>query len=217
MIGNIWIKWIAGVLSGVLLFTSIVIPYENVFAQNIIVRDLHEHQGEEILFSEREIQEMEEFVKYIEKNEEEFIKLFQEVINETKSEFIDPSIADELMINTNGLILGNQYIMQKPRAGNEYTIQGKLTMSAKAAAKAIRAVMNKIGKKAWNKMVKKMEQSTGISLPWFHWKTINGILDWLAGFKGTVEDALTQFLVKKAKFSKKTARFVARTFIFLVL
>lgn len=209
------IKWIARILSGVLLFSSIAIPTQNVFAsENIKIKELD--LDPELSFTDEEMQGMVAFVEYFEGNEEEFLELFLNAVNESKSEFIDPSVAEELL-DIQSLGIGQGYITLQPGIDNKYTTQGKATMTAKAAVKAIRAVMNRIGQKSWDKMIKKIENSTGTTLVVLHWKGINNFLDYAAGFKGTVEDALTQFLVNKAKFNKTFARYVARAFIFVVL
>ena len=54
--------------------------------------------------------------------------------------------------------------------------------------------MNKVGKKAWNKMISKVESMTGTELVVFHWESINKFLDFAANSGDTIEGALTSYL-----------------------
>ncbi|EGQ2847740.1 hypothetical protein F9634_11270, partial [Staphylococcus pseudintermedius] len=95
--------------------------------------------------------------------------------------------------------------------------RGKATVTAKAGAKAIRATVNKIGEKAWNKLVAKIENATGTKLVMFHYQSINKFCDILTGFEGNLADGIATGLTNNFGFNKQFAYIVARAFIAIVL
>lgn len=92
----------------------------------------------------------------------------------------------------------------------------KVTLTAKAGAKAIKATMSKVGKTGWNKMIGKIESMTGTQLAVLHWESINKFLDCAVSSGGTIEDALTSFLVKKGHFNKTVATYISKAFVLIV-
>jgi|GEM_PF-1696451 len=192
------LKVTSGVISGILLLGSVSIPVSSAFASESI----QEGVVEEFLFTNEEIKSMEEYFNNF--DEIEFYKAFEIAINENKSEFIDPSVAQELLNN-----LQSQSSMIQTR--------GKVTLTAKAGAQAIKAVMNKVGQKAWDKMIDKVETASGTTLVVLHWKSITNLLNYLVNFNGELEEAIQSFLVNKAGFNSTVAYWVARSFVFVVL
>lgn len=123
-----------------------------------------------------------------------------EIIESEKDNFVDPTYGDYLI----GKI--------KSDSSGEFQIQGKFTMTAKAAAKALKKAMNKIGEKSWNAMVKKIEKNFGFTLVWFHWKSMNGVINFLSDSNAKITDALTNFLVKKG-VNKTLAKLISKAFV----
>lgn len=197
---NVGIKLVSGAIGGMLVIGSVIVPANYAFASETV----QENKEQEFMFTYEEIQSMENFFSNV--NEKEFYNAFEQAIIETQSEFIDPSVATEL--------LG---ITQQVQEKNTPVLRGKVTLTAKAGAKAIKAVMNKVGKKGWNAMLKKVESTTGTELVVLHWESITKFLDYAVDFNGDIEDALEDFLVKKAGFNRTIAHWVAKTFIFIVL
>ncbi|MGX1826085.1 hypothetical protein ACWIDQ_18660, partial [Heyndrickxia sporothermodurans] len=117
--------------------------------------------------------------------------------------FLDPSVAQQLLN------------VSESQSGTIQTF-GKVTYTAKAGAKAIKAVMKKVGKKAWDKMIKKIESLTATQLVIFHWGSINKALNFLADSGGKIEEALTKFLVKKGGFNKTVAKYISKAFVLIV-
>lgn len=95
--------------------------------------------------------------------------------------------------------------------------RGKATITAKAGAKAIRATVNKVGEKAWDKLVAKIENTTGTKLVMFHYQSINKFCDILTGFEGNLAEGMATGLTNNFGFNKQFAYIVARAFIAIVL
>jgi hypothetical protein len=127
-----------------------------------------------------------------------------EEIDNSKEDFKDPSIAEKLK-------------GQVKNYKNGVSERGKATMTAKAGAKAIRATVNKVGEKSWNKLVAKVENTTGTKLVMFHYQSINKFCDILTGFEGNVADGIANTLTNNFGFNKQFAYIVARAFIAIVL
>ena len=100
---------------------------------------------------------------------------------------------------------------------NKSEQRGKATMSAKYAAKAIKALMKKMGQKAWDKMIKKIEKSTGRQLVMFHYNSITKLLNYLVNSQDTAQTAISKFLRKEFGFNKNVANGVAQAFVLIVL
>jgi len=197
---KIGIKATSGVISGILLLGSISIPVSNVFASESVQNNVQEEQ---LPFTNQEIQSTENYFNNF--DEQEFYNAFAKAVNENKSEFIDPSVAQQLLNNV------QQQINPRPQT------RGKVTLTAKAGAKAIKAVMDKVGQKAWDKMMHTVETSTGTTLVTLHWQSITKFLDYAVGFNGEIEEALESFLVKKCGFNSTVAYWVAKGFVAIVL
>ena len=125
-------------------------------------------------------------------------------IDNSKSDFKDPAVAERLK-------------GQVKNYRDGVAERGKATMTAKAGAQAIRATVNKVGEKAWNKLVKKIENTTGTKLVMFHYQSINKFCDILTGFEGNLADGIANGLTNKFGFNKQFAYVVARAFIAIVL
>ena len=125
-------------------------------------------------------------------------------IDNNKSDFKDPAVAERLK-------------GQVKNYRDGVAERGKATMTAKAGAQAIRATVNKVGEKAWNKLVKKIENTTGTKLVMFHYQSINKFCDILTGFEGNLADGIANGLTNKFGFNKQFAYVVARAFIAIVL
>lgn len=125
-------------------------------------------------------------------------------IDNSKSDFKDPAVAERL-----------KWQVKNYRGG--VAERGKATMTTKAGAQAIRATVNKVGEKAWNKLVKKIENTTGTKLVMFHYQSINKFCDILTGFEGNLADDIANGLTNKFGFNKQFAYVVARAFIAIVL
>lgn len=195
IVNKLSFKLTSGVISGMLLFGAVSIPIHNVYASEIE----HSNEQNEILFNEEEIQSMENF--FMNYNKKEFYEALE--VKETKAEFLDPSVAQQLLN------------VSESQSGTIQTF-GKVTYTAKAGAKAIKAVMKKVGKKAWDKMIKKIESLTATQLVIFHWGSINKALNFLADSGGKIEEALTKFLVKKGGFNKTVAKYISKAFVLIV-
>lgn len=145
----------------------------------------------------------------LENNQQMFLDAFEKAILENQDEFNDPSIAPVIL----------QKLHQGQNIENNSTpmARGKLTMGAKAGAKALKATMNKIGKRAWNKMVSSIEKNMGTKLVVLHWQGMVKLINILSNSSTTITDAITNYLHKKAGFNKTFAGIVARTFVTIVL
>lgn len=77
-----------------------------------------------------------------------------------------------------------------------YQPAGKFGLTAKAGVYAIRAAMKRIGRTAWDKAIHRIESMTGTQIVWFHWASINKLLDAVTGFEGNIEDGITRYLVR---------------------
>lgn len=126
-----------------------------------------------------------------------------ESIEENKSSFMDPNEAEVIKFKA------KQY-----RDG--IAERGKATIAAKAGAKSIKAVVNKVGQKAWDNIVKQVEKRTGTELVVFHYQSINKFCDYLTGFEGKLSDGITEYLVQNG-FNRQIAGVIARVFIGVVL
>lgn len=125
-------------------------------------------------------------------------------IDNSKSDFKDPAVAERLK-------------GQVKNYRDGVAERGKATMTAKAGAQAIRATVNKVGEKAWNKLVKKIENTTGTKLVMFHYQSINKFCDILTGFEGNLADGIANGLTNNFGFNKQFAYVIARAFIAIVL
>ncbi|MBX5322593.1 hypothetical protein [Staphylococcus caprae] len=100
---------------------------------------------------------------------------------------------------------------------NKSEERGKATMGAKYAAKAIKALMKKMGQKAWDKMIRKIEKSTGRQLVMFHYNSITSLLNFLVHSQDKAQTAISKFLRKQFGFNKYVANGVAKAFVLIVL
>lgn len=135
----------------------------------------------------------EEYIKY----KEAWIKAIDEM---PESDFKDPSAKQDMK---------NSIAKSEER--------GKATLAAKAAAKSIKAVMKKVGKKGWNKLVKKVESTTGTELVALHYESITGLLNLLANSQEKATTVISKYLRQNAGLNKATADAVAATFVTIVL
>lgn len=127
-----------------------------------------------------------------------------EEIDNSKKDFKDPSVTEKLK----GQVRDYK---------NGVAERGKATITAKAGAKAIRATVNKVGEKAWDKLVAKIENTTGTKLVMFHYQSINRFCDILTGFEGNLAEGMATGLTNNFGFNKQFAYIVARAFIAIVL
>lgn len=125
-------------------------------------------------------------------------------IEETKGDINDPKATAQLK---------GQVTNYKNGVAN----RGKATIAAKAGAKALRATVHRIGKKAWNKYVKKIESMSGRKLVMLHYQGINKFCDILTGFEGNLSDAIAKTLNKYTGLNKNVGYVVARALIALLL
>jgi len=178
-------KTLAGLLSGVLLSTTLMIP----------VASAHTNQ-DFTLTSNSELQ--------LTPNKELSNEILIEIIQSEKENFVDPSYGD--------------YLIEKLQYNSNDKIQtyGKLTLTAKAGAKALKAAMNKIGQKSWDATVKKIEDNFGTSLVVLHWKSMNQLINVLSNSSTTITDAISDYLVKNG-FNKTFANILARAFVTVFL
>lgn len=178
-------KTLAGLLSGVLLSTTLMMPVASAQTN----RDFLLTQNGELQLIPSEGLSNEILI---------------EIIQSEKENFIDPSYGD--------------YLIEKLQYDSNDEIQtyGKLTLTAKAGAKALKAAMNKIGQKSWDAAVKKIEKNFGTTLVVFHWKSMNQLINVLSNSSTTVTDAISGYLVKNG-FNKTFANVLARTFVTVFL
>ncbi|WP_461611150.1 hypothetical protein [Cytobacillus kochii] len=134
-------------------------------------------------------------------------KALIDIIASERDNFFDKEYADVLIQNINK---NNGY------QDGQFQTYGKFTMTAKAGAKALKAAMNKIGQKAWDAAVKKVEKNFGTSLVVFHWKSMNQVINVLSNSSTTITDALAGYLTKHG-FNQTFANIVARTFVTVFL
>lgn len=71
--------------------------------------------------------------------------------------------------------------------------------------------------KAWDKLVAKIENTTGTKLVMFHYQSINKFCDILTGFEGNLAEGIATGLTNNFGFNKQFAYIVARAFIAIVL
>ncbi|CAC6783263.1 Uncharacterised protein [Staphylococcus aureus] len=127
-----------------------------------------------------------------------------EELDNSKKDFKDPSVTEKLK----GQVRDYK---------NGVAERGKATITAKAGAKAIRATVNKVGEKAWDKLVAKIENTTGTKLVMFHYQSINKFCDILTGFEGNLAEGIATGLTNNFVFNKQFVYIVARAFIAIVL
>lgn len=137
--------------------------------------------------------EKEEYIKF----KEAWIKAIEST---PSSEFKDPKVKKELMNNI--------------KKSEE---RGKVTITAKAAAKGMKALMKKMGRSGWNAVVKKVENATGTELVMFHYDQVTNIVNLLANSQEKAQTAISKILVNKFGFNKNVANAVAYTFVLIVL
>ncbi|MDG4989168.1 MULTISPECIES: hypothetical protein [Bacilli] len=137
--------------------------------------------------------EKEEYIKY----KEAWIKAINEM---PESDFKDPSVKQELKNNI---------------AASEE--RGKATIAAKAAAEGIRAVMKKVGQKAWDQMIKKIETTSGQELVALHYKSVTNLVNILAQSQKKATIVISDYLQKNAGLNKVAADGVAATFVAVIL
>lgn len=140
-------------------------------------------------------------------DEQEFKETMKNIVLENKDDFNDPSYADYLI---NKIDSSNQ-------TSSEIMLRGKFTLTAKAGAKALKVAMDKIGKKAWDSMVKSIEKNFGTKLVVLHWEMMNKTINVLSNSSTTITDALTDFLCDNAGFNRVFAEIIARAFVTVVL
>ncbi|HHS2974874.1 TPA: hypothetical protein ACTELY_000937 [Staphylococcus argenteus] len=138
------------------------------------------------------------------KQREKIANALLEEIDNSKEDFKDPSVTEKLK----GQVRDYK---------NGVAERGKATITAKAGAKAIRATVNKVGEKAWDKLVAKIENTTGTKLVMFHYQSINKFCDILTGFEGDLADGIATGLTNNFGFNKQFSYIVARAFIAIVL
>ncbi|HFG0236633.1 TPA: hypothetical protein ACGFO9_001694 [Staphylococcus aureus] len=138
------------------------------------------------------------------KQREKIRNALLEEIDNSKKDFKDPSVTEKLK----GQVRDYK---------NGVAERGKATITAKAGAKAIRATVNKVGEKAWDKLVAKIENTTGTKLVMFHYQSINKFCDILTGFEGNLAEGMATGLTNNFGFNKQFAYIVARAFIAIVL
>ncbi|MGY3316892.1 hypothetical protein ACV242_005514 [Peribacillus simplex] len=188
---NINTKILSGTIASILLAGTVSVPFANA----------KEHSQQPVNYSQN--------VDMSELTQDDFYKALEIAILKNQNDFKDPSIAKDMSNNIRNA-------QSQKNVNTLIQTQGKLTMSAKAGATAIKAVMNKVGQTAWDKMVKTVESLTGTQLVVLHWTSIHGLLDFLVNSGDTIEVAMTKFLVKKG-FNSTVAKYVAKTFILFIL
>ena len=77
-------------------------------------------------------------------------------------------------------------------------------------------MVNKVGQKAWDNIVKQVEKRTGTELVVLHYQSINKFWDYLTGFEGKLSDGITEYLVQNG-FNRQIVGVIARVFIGVVL
>lgn len=95
--------------------------------------------------------------------------------------------------------------------------EGKATLSAKAGAKAIKATAKKVGKKAWDAYITQVEKKANVKIGLLHYQSIFDFCDYITGFGGTVQEAISKGLQNKLGFNKTIADFTAQAFVTVVL
>ncbi|WP_107842053.1 hypothetical protein [Metasolibacillus meyeri] len=143
-------------------------------------------------------------------NDQKLKEIMKAAILENKEYFNDPAYADVLL---------NKLDTPSYQDKNEVIVMpfGKFTLTAKAGAQALKVAMDKIGQKAWDGMVKTIEDNFGVKLVVFHWKSMNQLINVLSNSSTTITDAITDFLVDKASFNRTFAEIVARAFVTVFL
>ncbi|KRL08659.1 hypothetical protein FD09_GL001571 [Schleiferilactobacillus perolens DSM 12744] len=119
-------------------------------------------------------------------------KLSADQINMAVS--IKDSIAEGM--NNGSIVLADQSYTDAFETKLNIETRGKGTMAVKAAVAVIKATLKRIGKSAWDGMVKKIETATATQLVYFHWQAINKTLQTLTNFEGHIEDAIIHFLTQ---------------------
>jgi len=113
-------------------------------------------------------------------------------IQNDPSDFVDPSYAKTMI--------------------NNMDQRGKAGMTAKAAAKLLKAGLKKMGKKEYEKIAK----SSGLELIGLNWKRINQAAELAAAFDGKIETVLQKVLMEVG-LNKTAAGIASRTISFIFL
>lgn len=138
-------------------------------------------------------------VEATELTQAEIDKAFADAVKENASSFENPEDAKIILSNL--------------QAGPD---EGKLTIAAKAGGIALKAAAKKIGQKAWDKIIIKVENTTGTKLVMLHYKSINQFLDFMVGFKGSVESGIKAYLVQYG-VNATVAKYTAKTLVLVFL
>ncbi|EPC7162694.1 hypothetical protein ACR2QP_000057 [Staphylococcus pseudintermedius] len=92
-----------------------------------------------------------------------------------------------------------------------------MTITAKVAAKGMKALMKKTGRSRWDAVVRKVENFTGTELVMFHYDQVTNIVNLLANSQEKAQTAISKILVNNFGFNKTVANAVAYTFVLIVL
>ncbi|TPR50763.1 hypothetical protein [Apilactobacillus micheneri] len=90
---------------------------------------------------------------------------------------------------------------------------GKVGLTAKAAAKILKAGLHKLGRKGYEKIAK----ASGLDLVKLNFKTMTKIVDYLDNFNGQAGDVLKQFLMNHLGFNDFMAGLTAGTIVNIFL
>lgn len=120
----------------------------------------------------------------------------------------DPALTEEFVSK-----LQSSTSTTKP---GQYETMGKVTLAAKAGAKAIKATMKKIGKERWNNWVDSMEKFYGIPMAYLHYQGITNLVDILSNSDDSFKAAISKYLISKG-MNRIMANIITNIFVAFVL
>lgn len=124
-----------------------------------------------------------------------------------KQDFSDQSYLEELTNKVNLMTCNTDKVDPIYIQEHQYDSFGKFGLTAKAAAKVLKAALHKLGRKGYDKIA----NSTGLGLVKLNFKTMTKIVDYLDNFDGQAGDVLKKILMKYLHFNNFWAGLTAGT------
>lgn len=137
-----------------------------------------------------------------------FYQKYIEYLKSNPNAINDPEFTKELVSKVEAADSSNK--------SGQYETQGKITMTAKAGAKAIKVAMKKIGKAKWNNWIDSMEKYYGLPMSYLHYQGITNFVDIVSNSDDTFKEAISKYLRSKG-MNRFTASIITNIFVSVVL
>ncbi|WP_214891749.1 hypothetical protein [Exiguobacterium sp. s142] len=130
---------------------------------------------------------------------------FIEFIKSDPDAFGDPVFTEEVVRK-----------LEAASSQGQYETMGKVTLAAKAGAKAIKATMQKIGRAKWDEWVDKMESFHGIPMSYLHYQGVTHLVDLLSNSDDSFKAAISKYFISKG-MNRIMANIITNVFVTFVL